>query len=118
MKNDGYECPPTVDQLVDDLRRQVRSLQGENDGLRRAALAADRAPLRPSFQALALAETIPGWIEQFKVEVPASHRTDTGVRCECGDVAVAPGEMEGCPCGRYFLHTGERILVARPEEPA
>lgn len=99
---------------LDEDRPEVIELKAQIDGLRRSLVAANDQPLRPLFRPVNFADSIPGWIEQFNVQVPDSHVVDGGVSCTCGKtVTVAPGDMAGCDCGRYFLHLDGRILVAR-----
>lgn len=62
-----------------------------------------------------LVAAIPGLLEQFDRDVPASYVSDEGLRCVCGTVTslkeCVPVECAGA-CGRFFLQVGSRVRCA------
>ena len=72
-----------------------------------------------------LLRSIPGALEQFRKEVPPDFIADdvrdgdrvTVVACPCGEEpAVLLGGMSECGCGRFYLNTGQKVLVALTPE--
>lgn len=65
-------------------------------------------------------ESMPWLTRAFSRDVPPTAVAFEGdaatVTCPCGEQPqVSMGEMCSCKCGRYFLHAGTVVKVARPE---
>lgn len=82
-----------------------------------------RQPTR--FNMANLLGAIPGALAEFKREVPPDFlapdmiddKVVTVVACPCGEEpAPAEGGMAECGCGRFYLNTGQKVLVALTPE--
>lgn len=107
---------------------QVRDAQAEKRRVRHAELAAVHPGFRRLFGgekgAVALLRGIPGFAGLWRNEVPvravreASDRAGlkwSVISCSCGEqLALRPGMLGDCSCGKWFLSTGVRVRVFTP----
>jgi hypothetical protein len=120
------ELVRATDRVADELRRA-------REGREAARKATERAPGLPPLRrlfgtergAVALLRSVPGFASLWEREVPEDYLIETQSRdserwtivlCVCRqEIALRPGHIGDCSCGRFFFHVGRSIRVKRFE---